>query len=86
MLIVGVKQVIPFRIECLIVCGERNQNEGLKKPADMSNVPLCRADIWHALNHIIFNFQRLTKLFADRSDGKVILGKCFKYSLGVSWF
>lgn len=62
-LVVGIEQMVVAFIQRAIARQEGKQHEGLEEPGDMRQMPFRRADVRHALNHIVFSFQRLTEPF-----------------------
>ena len=49
------------------------EEKGLEKPADVGEMPLGWADIWHRLNDVIFGYKRLTQVLREASNFLVLL-------------
>jgi len=60
-LVVGIEQMVVALIQRAITRQKGLQHESLEEPGDMRQMPLRRADVRHALDHIIFSFQWLTE-------------------------
>src|SRR5258706_7191986 len=50
----------------------RKEQEGLEKPADVGDMPLSRADIWHGLNNIIFGDKRFAQMLSKAANSLVL--------------
>ncbi|MNE62160.1 hypothetical protein D3C80_1574260 [compost metagenome] len=79
--VVGVEQVVVERLRRAVAGQEGLQQEGLEEPADMRQVPLRRADVGHALDHLILGGQRR----ADRLAGCTHLPETLQQSRHT-WF
>src|SRR5215831_3559507 len=70
----------------LVIRNGWKEQEGLEKPADMGEMPLGGADIWHRLNDIIFGYQRLTQLLREAANFLILLYKIISGSrLSDDW-
>ncbi len=56
-LVIGVEEVGKGRVENPIVGVEPVQDESLKEPSRMRQMPFCRTCIWHRLNRLVFGRQ-----------------------------
>ena len=66
--VVGVKEVGVLRHLRLVTGQENFQDEGLKKPAGMREMPFGRADVGHRLHDEIFRLQRFAKTMRKLPD------------------
>src|SRR5258708_31123025 len=51
----------------------RKEQEGLEKPADVGDMPLSRADIWHGLDDIIFGDKRFAQVLSKTANSLVLV-------------
>ena len=71
--VVRVKKVRVLWMKRLVIRNCRKEQEGLEKPADMGEMPLGRADIWHGLNDVIFGDQRFAQVLRKAANVLVLL-------------
>ena len=57
----------------MVVREELFQNECLKEPAGVSQVPFCGAGFRHGLNDVIFRFQCFAQLPGETSNATIPL-------------
>ena len=67
-IVVGVKKIGVLRNHRAVARHPNLQNEGLKKPAGVREMPFRRADVRHRLHDVIFRFERLTEAFGKIAD------------------
>ena len=71
--VVGIEQMVVALIQRAITRQKGLQHEGLEEPGDMRQMPLRRADIRHALDHIVLGLQRLTESLAGSAHPLITL-------------
>src|SRR6266849_393005 len=73
--VVGIKQVRILWMKGLVTRNCWKEEKGLEKPADVGEMPLGWADIWHRLNDVIFGYQRLTQVLREAANFLVLLNE-----------
>src|SRR5713101_72570 len=71
--VVRVKKVRVLWMKRLVIRNCRKEQEGLEKPADVGEMPLGRADIWHGLNDVIFGNQWFAQVLSKVANALVPL-------------
>jgi hypothetical protein len=71
--IIRIEEMIVGRVKEPVTFGKRLQDKRFEKPRDMRNVPLWRAYIIHALNHVIFVCKWATYLFCHFANPPELL-------------
>jgi len=71
--VVGIKQVRILWMKGLVTRNCWKEEKGLEKPADVGEMPLGWADIWHRLNNVIFGEKRLTQVLREAANFLVLL-------------
>src|SRR5713101_5233551 len=72
-IVVGIKQVRILWMKGLVTRNCWKEEKGLEKPADVGEMPLGWADIWHRLNDVIFGDKRLTQVLREAANFLVSL-------------
>ncbi|MNP16199.1 hypothetical protein D3C76_1085860 [compost metagenome] len=71
--VVGVEQVVVERFRRAVAGQEGLEDEGLEEPGDMRQVPFRRADVGHALDHMVLGAERGADRLAGRAYALVAL-------------
>ena len=76
-LVVGVEKMVVALVQRAVTRQERLQHEGLEEPGDMGQMPLRRAHVRHALDHMILGLQRLAKPLTGGAYALITLPELF---------
>ena len=74
-IVIRVEEVRVLWMQRPVIRNCRKEQEGLEKPADVGEMPLGRADIWHGLNDIIFGDQGFAQVLRKAANVLVLLNE-----------
>src|ERR1700736_6180756 len=70
-IVVGIEQISVLRVDRRIVGQSLFEDEGLKKPAGMREMPFRRTHFGHSLDDAILRLKRFAKAFAQLANATI---------------